>query len=115
MIECRSEQRIPVNQPVKATLLDSGSPPDTQNLRGTVIDCSNGGIRVVVPRSLPVRGAVRVDVSDALILGEICHCVPHQDGYVIGLEIHHSLWNLARVAQVRAKYLNEAADRKPIA
>ncbi len=50
---------------------------------------------ILVPRRLPSDAAARIDLNDMMVLGEICYCAPHRNGFVIGIKLHHTLTNLS--------------------
>ena len=103
-MERRAETRIPWNCPVRVTLL--GSPPE--HVDAVLLNVSGRGARLRVPRRIECDTALRIDLDNAMLLGEVCYCATDGDGYGIGVQLEHSLLNLAEVIRRREHLLEEA-------
>jgi hypothetical protein len=114
----RRAPRFTTNQPVTVKWLagsdaaDSGAPGmtldtdrsvahnpahDMKNdrlLAATVVDASERGLRLTMQSPLPLDSAVRIDLQNELLLGEVCYCQQSPQGYVVGVELQQSLSNL---------------------
>lgn len=102
-MERRAESRIPFNCPVRITLLSS--PPE--RFDGVLVNVSGRGARLRVPRRIECDAALRIDLDNAMLLGEVCYCATDGDGYGIGVQLEHSLLNLSEVLRQRAQLLGE--------
>lgn len=109
-MERRAETRIPFDCPVRVTLL--GSPPE--QFDGILVNVSGRGARLRVPRRIECDAALRIDLDNAMLLGEVCYCANDGDGYGIGVQLEHSLLNLAEVLR-RREHLLEEAEPAPLA
>ena len=50
-----------------------------------------------IPRPVSLSSAVRVDLDDSLLLGEVCYCAPEGDEYAVGLVIDQTLTGIRGV------------------
>ena len=82
--ERRSEPRFPVNQRVEVTLL--GDPAVAFTARLTNV--SSHGLRILSAQKLAPGTAVRVDIEDAEVLGEVRYCASNDDAYGLGIVIY---------------------------
>jgi len=74
--ERRATPRFEMNQPALLTLLTD--PPETMQ---TVIgDGHFKGMRIDLPREVSVNQAIKLEVGEFMILGEVCYCGPANPG-----------------------------------
>jgi len=100
-MEQRSEPRIDLSQPVTLVILGDGGfepvPAQLQNVSGR-------GMRLRLDRPIGLDTPVRVDLTadddSALVWGEVVYCVPQGAGYVIGLDLQHSLFHLTQLQRL---------------
>jgi PilZ domain-containing protein len=107
-MERRAETRIPWNCPVRVTLL--GGPP--QHFDATLVNVSGRGARLKLDQPLACDSIIRVDLENGMLLGEVCYCASDGDGFGVGVELEHSLLNLAEVTRMRNRVLEE--DNVPV-
>ncbi len=92
------------------TVLDE--PPVKWN--GRVIDISGGGFQILSEGRIPLNSAVRVDLADAVLLGEVCYCREQAGGlYAVGLESQQILSHTSDFAQLMrslAGYSDQASE-----
>lgn len=93
-MEQRREPRVSISQPVRLTLLE-GLPDRRVSLEATVENASESGLRLLVDQAITLGTAVRLDLENTLILGEIRYCQQAGDRYAVGLHLEHSLNDLA--------------------
>ncbi|MEP7363411.1 MAG: PilZ domain-containing protein [Acidobacteriota bacterium] len=105
-MERRAENRIPSNCPVRITLL--GGPPES--FEATLVNVSGRGARLKMDRPLECDAVVRIDLENGLMLGEVCYCASDGDGYGIGVQLEHSLLNLAEVTRMRDRVLDRDGE-----
>jgi hypothetical protein len=48
-------------------------------------------MRLSLDRALPLDSAVRVDLGNSILLGEVCYSRPDNEGYVVGLMVDQVL------------------------
>jgi hypothetical protein len=76
------------------TVLSAGTERDTP-MEAAVLDYSGRGMRLGVNAQIPAGSAVRIEMDDQLILGEVCYCTPSRLGrYAVGLELEQALAHL---------------------
>jgi len=102
-MERRAETRIPWNCAVRLTLLSN--PPE--HFEATLVNVSGRGARLKMDRPLECDSAVRIDLENGLLLGEVCYCASDGDGFGIGIQLEHSLLNLAEVTRMRNRVLED--------
>jgi hypothetical protein len=108
MLERRSEPRFSLHQAVTVTQLGPESTLlQEKGPNAKLIDLSGKGMRILVTERFPLEAAVQVELENAMILGEVRYCVQEPNGFMIGVEIHHSLLNLAKIAGLRRAFLRE--------
>lgn len=93
-VERRLRTRHQITHPVRLTLLGA-DPTSDLPVPGVVLDYSERGMRVRVPQPVAPGAAVRVEIEDQMLLGEVCYCQTLTGGqYAIGLQLEQSLNNL---------------------
>lgn len=73
----------------------------------TLLDLSGRGAGVIADAAIEVNAAVRVELGDRMLLGEVCYCARDEGRYRIGIQLRHSLTHLADLARLRARLLGE--------
>jgi hypothetical protein len=91
----RSEIRVNVDQPVRVTVLGEYR----HQMEGNAIDLSGHGMRIVLPRRVAPGNAVRIDLDDAMLLGDVCYCCPNVRGFTVGVQLDQALAGLAELAR----------------
>jgi len=107
-MERRRDVRVSLDQTVSVTALGR----NRQQMQGKTADLSGRGIRILVPATLLVGDPVRIDLEDALLLGDVCYCQPHDSGFMIGVEIDQALSGLAELARLNQALLQDGDTRK---
>lgn len=102
----RGETRIPCDTPVRVTVLSS--PP--QQFEAILVNVSGRGARLRVPQRLNCDDAIRIDLDDAMLLGEVCYCANDGDAFGIGVQLEHSLMAMAEIARLRDRILEESTS-----
>jgi hypothetical protein len=107
----RRELRVNVNQPVRITVLGEYR----HEMQGNAVDFSGHGIRVVVPSSVSPGNPVRIDLDDAMLLGDICYCRPNGSGFTLGVQLDQALSGLAELARLNHALLDlQNRDREGV-
>ena len=88
--EKRAEPRLAFDHPVIVTLLDD--PP--LMLEGRIENISCSGMRMILNRPVATDTAIRIDLNNTLLLGEVCYCWPIKEGHAVGIALEHSLRHL---------------------
>lgn len=61
---------------------------------------SGQGMRLIVDREIPIGAAIRIDLPDSMLLGEVCYRERVGRQFAVGVKLQHSLANLARVEEM---------------
>lgn len=88
----RKDFRFETNQPVSLTILGRHSRDADTHLSACMVNISGRGISLTTETSVPVSSAVRLDVNDNILLGEVCHT--RQTGpseYICGVRLEQVL------------------------
>ncbi|MEO7145371.1 MAG: PilZ domain-containing protein [Bryobacteraceae bacterium] len=109
-MERRREARFQTQQQVEVAILTE---PRSQCV-GRILDTSGRGLRLVLPFAVTLGAAVRVDSPDALLLGEVCHCGPADDGFTVGLVLDQTLTGLGDLVRLNRSLLGESAREAPV-
>jgi len=95
-MERRQEPRFRVAQPMHVTVLD----PSHQEIPASIVDISAGGLSLRLSKPIRAGTLVKVETSEILLLGEICHCAADEDGFRVGFVVQHRLALEARQEQL---------------
>jgi len=106
-MDLRSQLRLETNEPVHVTVLGECE----TKLLGRIINYSSHGMSLSIAKPVPVGAAVKIEWSHTLLLGEVIDCRRDEDGYAIGLELEHALYNTAELAKLAKRILDEAAPQ----
>jgi hypothetical protein len=107
-MDLRSQLRLEADMPVHVTVLGKCE----TKLLGRITNYSNFGLGLTVDRQVPLGAAVKVEWSNTLLLGEVCHCRQEADGFSIGLELEHALYNTAELARLAKRLLDESPQEE---
>ncbi|MBX9599754.1 MAG: PilZ domain-containing protein [Bryobacteraceae bacterium] len=83
----RREERFGILEPVTIKVL--GSNPEV--LQGILLNVSAHGMRVQTGKVIVPGSCLEVSTSEAMLLGEVCYCIPMQDRFEVGVDVRHSL------------------------
>ena len=107
-MDLRSQLRLEADEPVHVTVLGECE----TKLMGRITNYSSFGLGLTVDRRVPLGAAVKVEWSNTLLLGEVCHCRQEGDGFSIGLELEHALYNTAELARLAKRLLDESPQEE---
>jgi len=102
-VERRKEPRLSTAQSARLTILDHVR----ASLRAEVMDFSGRGMRLRTSFEIPMGTAVRIDIEDSLLLGEVCHCVQVDDHYEAGIKLDQVLSGLHDLEEINRNLVGE--------
>ncbi|HLH20481.1 MAG TPA: PilZ domain-containing protein [Bryobacteraceae bacterium] len=102
----RREPRFEIDQSVIVTVLSE----QPLKMHGRVRDASGRGLGLVVPRPVEPGAALRIEIDDALVLGEAIYCRDEQREHFIGVELDQVLVGLTELSRRLSAF-----DRQPSA
>lgn len=82
-MDIRRDARIPVNKPIILTVLGD---PDVR-LPATVKDASARGLGLVTTAPVHPGAAVKIEIGDAIFLGEAIYCRNDEEDSFVGVEL----------------------------
>jgi PilZ domain len=105
----RREPRFEADQPVVVTVLTE--PQSRMDAR--VRNASGRGIGLVTQRTISPGAAIRIELDDAIVLGEAIYCRDDRDGHFIGVELDQVLVGLTELGRNLAAFAPEFAVAPP--
>jgi len=106
-VERRREPRIQASEPAQLTVLGERE----TTWPATVVDLSGRGLRVRAESPIAAGAAVKIEINDALLLGDVCYSIPESGCCLIGIEVDQVLTGLSDVAKLNRALLTEGAPR----
>jgi PilZ domain len=104
----RRETRFPTNQPVKVVVFGS---PDL-HLEGRIQNVSGRGMSLQVGQQLAPGTAVRIDLPNSILLGEVIYCRAEGEDWNAGVELEHALFSLSELAETLRGFNEETSSRE---
>ena len=92
----RRESRFEVNQSVAITLFGS---PDIR-LVGRIRNLSGRGIGLELEGPVAPGTALKIELEDALLLGEVIYCRQDEASFYVGVELEHALTGLSELSRM---------------
>jgi hypothetical protein len=86
--EMRREPRFTVSDPVQLTLLEM---PDAPSIQGEISDLSKSGLALLASSQVPIGQPVKVELADAVVMGQVRYSKPTPEGFKTGVEIESVL------------------------
>src|SRR5215831_5961516 len=91
----RREPRFQADQPVMVSILTE--PPVRMAAR--VTNASGRGLGLVAPQPIPPGAAIRIELDDAIVLGESIYCRSEQGSHIVGVELDQVLVGLTALGR----------------
>jgi hypothetical protein len=104
-MDLRSQPRWKTDELVQVTVLgetEIGFP-------GRITNFSSYGIGLLTESPIALGDAVKVEWSNTLLLGEVCHCRAVEKGFSVGLSLEHALYDTLQLAELAKRILDEEA------
>ncbi|MBI2685653.1 MAG: PilZ domain-containing protein [Acidobacteria bacterium] len=108
-MEKRTTPRIPVN--ARAVVQTLGGAPETngQPVKVAIVDASHRGMRLQSEIAMKPGDAVKIEIEEAMFLGELCYCTPRTGGgFHIGVVTEQCLTGLSSL-----QHLTQAVASAP--
>lgn len=105
----RRDFRFETNQPVSLTILGRDSRDADIHLPACIVNISGHGISLTTESSVPVSSAVRLDVNDNILLGEVCHL--RQTGpseFICGIRLEQALTAVGDLSKLVSGIMGES-------
>ncbi len=104
-MEPRQEPRFETDQEIAVTLLgivEAVFPARIVNLSGK-------GMCLQTSQSLVPGAAVKIELADTLVLGEVIYCRPQEPGYQVGIALEQALYHTRELAALAARLLGDGS------
>jgi hypothetical protein len=99
----RRDPRIEADQSISITLFGE---PDI-HLPARIKNVSKRGIGIELQGPVAVGTALRIELDDALLLGEVIYCRQDEGACYVGVELEHALYGLAEFARSLRAFADE--------
>ena len=85
---------------------------ETRVLHGRVVDLSGRGLRLILPEQIANDSAIKIEMGDHLLLGEVAYGHDWGGEWHIGVEVQQSLLHTPDLERLRRSLLE--GDEKPV-
>jgi hypothetical protein len=102
----RREPRFQADQQVRVTVY---GPPDL-HLTAIVKNVSGRGMGIEVDGPIATGTALKIDLDDAILLGEVIYARDQGTSFYLGVELEHALYGLAELAKAVRSFSVDAPD-----
>lgn len=104
----RSDVRVTWDRAARVTALSG----DGRQMQARTLDVSGRGVRILAPEPLEPGDAVKIEIDDALLLAEVCYCLPNEAGFMVGVEIDQALNGVSDLARLNRTLLDGGRGRE---
>jgi hypothetical protein len=102
-MEQRASVRFAIDQPVAVMVLGGTEVRET----ATVRNVSEAGVQLVWSHSIPAGSPVKIELDNALALGEVVYCIAEGEQWVFGIKLEHVLNGLAELQRKLLEFAGE--------
>jgi hypothetical protein len=105
----RRDFRFETVQPVGLTILGKHSQDADVLLAASMVNLSGRGLSLTTESCVPVGSAVRIDIKDNILLGEVCHS--RQTGpsaFVCGVQLEQALTDVHDLSRLMSRLMGES-------
>jgi len=99
-MEQRAEVRFGIDQPVEITLLEGEQYCGTARVKNV----SQKGVQLEVDRIVPIGSPLKIEVENAMALGEVMYCQVEGKTILIGVKLEHVINGLAELSRVLMEF-----------
>jgi hypothetical protein len=110
-VERRKELRYQPNQEIRLTVLGD----DSHRVPARIINFSGRGISLAVEQPVRTGDAIRLDMEDSLLLGEVAYCQAQDGKFAIGVHLHEVIPSLSALANLVANVMSDGRGARPAA
>lgn len=99
----RREPRFPIDRPIVVTVF---GPPDTR-VEARIRNAAGRGLGLELAAPLASGAALKIELEDSILLGEVIYCRAQESGWYAGVELAHALFGLVELANVMRGFSDE--------
>jgi len=103
-VEQRREPRFEADQAVHVIILTESR----ERLPARVRNASGRGLGLIMSRPVPSGAPLRIELDDAMVLGEAIYCRDEPDGFFVGIELDQMLVGLTELNRKLAAWEAES-------
>ncbi len=108
-MERRREYRTLTDESALITVLGDNAPAP---LQARVVEMSGLGMRLIMDTPVAAGAALKIELHDALLLGEVSYCYPDCGHFVAGLHLDQALNGLKDLARLNRRLLQEERNAR---
>jgi hypothetical protein len=102
-MEQRRETRLVLDQTVKITVLGGPEIPRAAKVK----NASGRGLGLEMLFPVGIGSALKIELPDAVLLGEAMYCRGENGTYYVGVELEHALWGLSELSRTFQAFSDE--------
>src|SRR5262245_16116404 len=91
----------------RLTLLNTTYPSDA--MPAHIEDVNGLQLHLSVASALAFAAPLKLESDDAVVLGDVTHCDPYGDGFLIGMTVRHTMDTLVSLASLNEALSEETA------
>ena len=104
LMDWRQESRFQTDQEIAVTLLG-----DVETVfPGKIVNVSAKGLGLWTNRELTPGAALKIELADTMLLGEVIYCRPDGDGYSAGIALEQALYHTRNLAVLAERLLGSS-------
>ena len=107
-VDSRSERRVGIRLPAIVTLLGQ----DEVRVPAQIRNASGRGLAVEMPMPVAPGAALKVEMEDAMLLGEAIYCRSEPGMFLVGLQLDQVLNGLAELSKRLREFSDEPVARQ---
>jgi hypothetical protein len=107
-MERRSETRFEPDQPVSVVLLNGAD----AEIPARIVNMSGKGISLAAEQQLPIGSAVKVNLEDSMLLGEVCHCHHNQGSWIFGVKLDQVITSVSELSRLVTTVMGYGRERE---
>jgi hypothetical protein len=108
-VDKRKEPRFETSYAIRLTILGSSAGVPDKVVPACIINLSGRGLSLTTEAPVPVGSAVRIDIDDNMLLGEVCHL--NQTGpasFTCGVHLEQALTAVNDLSRLIAGIMGES-------
>ena len=109
----RRQSRISRDEPVTVTVLGADAMRHDARFSARTRNLSGRGLVLDMPHPPPIGAALKIQVADTILLGEVVYCQPQGDSYKVGVELDQVVNDIANLAETLHEFGEVAGPAPP--
>ena len=76
-----------------------------------LLDISDHGLHLRLPKPVPCSTPVKIDGNNTLLLGEVCRCEPSDGAYSVGVQLSQTMSSLKELELLHRSLIGETEPK----